>query len=160
MPPARPLLVRRAWRELLEHFVHAFIQVLDVLVRVAREGIARAAPPYQLLGLGVEEIHYHRANLVRLSRGGRFTETTAAKASPTPPASQPVIKSIQGLLRVGHLYGHDAHVAPGFHLRPAFSRQRGIDRALHAIDIQGILGLYVFPRVRLVLREICAAVVI
>lgn len=35
-----PLLLRRAWREVLEHFVHAFIQILDVLVGIVGKCVA------------------------------------------------------------------------------------------------------------------------
>src|ERR1700680_3861167 len=61
---ASPLLLRRAWREVLEHFVHALVQVLDVLVRVIGECVARAASPDQCLGLRIEEIDHHSANFV------------------------------------------------------------------------------------------------
>src|SRR6266566_3657974 len=51
-----PLLLRRAWREFLEHFLHALIQVLDVLVGVVGERVAGRASPDQLLCLGIEDI--------------------------------------------------------------------------------------------------------
>src|SRR6266481_1015069 len=50
------VLGRRGGRKMLEHFVHAFVEVLGVLVRVIGERIARRASPDQLLGLCVEEI--------------------------------------------------------------------------------------------------------
>ena len=43
--PESHLFVRSAWRELLEHFVHALVQVLNVLVGVAGERVARGASP-------------------------------------------------------------------------------------------------------------------
>ena len=79
---------------MLEHFVHAFIQILDVLVRVVVERVARGAPPDQLLGLGIEEIDNHSAHLVRIGRGRCLAKTSTTKASPTPASSQPVVKSI------------------------------------------------------------------
>ena len=41
---------------MLEHFVHAFVEVLRVLVGFVGERIARRTPPDQLLRLCVEEI--------------------------------------------------------------------------------------------------------
>jgi hypothetical protein len=86
---------------LLEHFIHALIEVLDVLVGVVRECVARAASPDQLLGLGIEEIDNYGAHLVRISRGRRLTKASATKAPKTPSSSKPVIKSIQRLLILG-----------------------------------------------------------
>src|SRR5579859_5303713 len=51
-------------RELLEHFLHSLVQILDVLVRVVGKGVARSASPQQLLRLRVEQIHHQRAYLV------------------------------------------------------------------------------------------------
>src|SRR5208337_319288 len=109
MAEHRPLLLflRRAWREVLEHFLHALIQVLNVLVGVVREGVARRAPPDQLLGFGIEQVDDHRAHPVSVSRGRCLTKTSATKASPTPASSKAVVESIQGLLITGDLHGHD-----------------------------------------------------
>src|SRR6266404_6804168 len=103
---ATPLLLRRAWRKLLEHFIHALIEVLDVLVGVVGERVARAASPDQLLGLGIEEIDNYGAHLVRIGRGRCLTKTSATKAPKTPASSKPVVKRIQGLLILGDLHGH------------------------------------------------------
>src|SRR2546421_9055353 len=48
--------LRRGGRKMLEHFVHAFVEVLGVLVRLVGERIARGASPDQFLRLCVEEI--------------------------------------------------------------------------------------------------------
>src|SRR6266699_2871368 len=50
------LLFFRGGRKMLEHFVHAFVEVLSVLVRLVGERIARGASPDQFLRLCVEEI--------------------------------------------------------------------------------------------------------
>src|SRR5947209_19628191 len=47
---------RWSGRKMLEHFVHAFVEVLRVLVGFVGERIARRTPPDQLLRLCVEEI--------------------------------------------------------------------------------------------------------
>lgn len=46
---SRTLTLRRVWREILEHFGNAFVQVLFILLWFARDGIFRRATPYQLL---------------------------------------------------------------------------------------------------------------
>jgi len=53
-PCPTPLLLRRAWRELFKQLFHALIKVLNVLVGVVGERVARGASPYQLLRLGIE----------------------------------------------------------------------------------------------------------
>src|ERR1700722_19554748 len=94
------LFVRRAWRELLEHFVHSLVQVLNVLVGVTGERVARGASPDQLLGLGIKQIDNHSANFVRLGRGCGLAKTSGTEASPTPASTEAVIERIQGLLIV------------------------------------------------------------
>jgi hypothetical protein len=104
----------------LEQFVHALMQVLDVLVGVVGECVARSASPDQLLGPAIEEINNHGTNLVCIGCGRRLAKTSAAKASPTPPASEPVVKSIQGLLTACDLHGNDGNIAARIHLGPPF----------------------------------------
>ena len=145
---------------MLEHFVHALIQILDVFVGIVGKRIARAASPDQLLGLGIEEIDDHRAHLVGIGRCCRLTETATSEAPPTPTSSKSVVEGIQGLLILRHLNGDDGDVTIGINLGPAFCCQRSIDSTLDAINIQGIFRLNVFPRIGLVLREVSAAVLI
>src|SRR5882724_10868587 len=99
-PPAshlRHLLFRSVGREFLKHFLHALIEILDVLVGVVGQRVARAASPEELLRLGVEQIDDQRAYLICI-RGGRcLSEASASKSSPTPASSEPVIEGIQGL---------------------------------------------------------------
>src|SRR5215469_8163634 len=152
------LLLGRAWREVLEHFVHAFIQILDVLVGVVGKSVAGGTSPHQLLRLGVEEIDDHGADLVGFSRGRCLTKTSTTKAPPAPTSTHPLIESIECLLIAGDLDGYYGNIAAGIHLGPAFCSQSNIDGILDAIHIQRIFRLNVFPRVGLVLSEVCAAI--
>src|ERR1700730_10942564 len=52
------VFARRRRRKMLEHLVHAFVEVLGVLVRLIRQRIARGAPPQQFLCLRIEEIDH------------------------------------------------------------------------------------------------------
>src|ERR1700730_9425127 len=140
-----PLFLRRAWRELLEHFLHALIEILDVLVGFVGERIACGASPDQLLSLGIEEIDDHCAHLVCFSRGGSVSKTSAAEPSPTPAASKPVIEGIQSLLVARHFDGYDGNIAAGIHLGPAFCCQGGVDGTLDPIDIQSIFRFDLLP---------------
>src|ERR1700675_3004260 len=101
-----PLLLR-AWREVLEHFVHALIQILDVLLGFVGERVAFGASPDQLLRLAIEEIDDHRAHLICFSSSRGLTKTSATKTPPSPASSEAVIECIQGLLILGDLDGID-----------------------------------------------------
>src|SRR6266849_8816792 len=105
-----------AGRELLEHFLHALVQVLDVLVRVVGESVARCASPKKFLGLRVEQIDDHCAYLVRFGRRRGLADSPAAESSPAPSSPEPVIKGIQGLLIARHLNRYDRNIPAGFHL--------------------------------------------
>src|SRR5208282_5424351 len=76
-----PLFLRRAWRKLLKQFLDAFIQVLDVLVGVARDRVTGAASPYQLLRLRVEQIDTNVPTLY---------VSVVVVASPKPPPPKPL----------------------------------------------------------------------
>ena len=80
MPSA---LLRRAWGEFLEQFLHALIQVLDILVGVVGERVARGASPYELLRLGVEQIDDQRPHLICFRCGCCVSKTSPSKSSPT-----------------------------------------------------------------------------
>src|SRR5271154_3351871 len=106
-----PLFLQRAWRKLLKQFLDAFIQVLDVLVGVARDRVTGAASPYQLLRLRVEQIDHQRPYLVCIGCCRCLAKATASKTSPTPASSKPVVEGIEILLIVGHLNGDDRNIA-------------------------------------------------
>src|SRR6266478_8555596 len=154
------LLLLRAWRKLLKQFLHALIQILDVLIGVIGEGVAGGASPEELFRLGVEQIHNQCAYLIRLCRGGCFSEASASKASPAPASSEPVVKGVQGLLVLRDLHGYDRNVTARIHLGPTLCCQGGIDGILDSVNNKWILRLDALPRVGLVLREVCAAIVI
>src|SRR5207253_4396599 len=155
-----PLLFCRGWREVLKQFLHALIQILNILVGVIGERVARGASPKKLFRLGVEEVDDQCAYLICLYGGPGLSEPSASKSSPTPTSSKPVIKRVQGLLVSCDLHSYDRNIAARIHLSPACCRQRRVNRILDSIYIQRILGLNVFPRVGLVLPEVCAAIVI
>src|SRR5260370_12329963 len=102
-----PLLLRRPWRELFEHFLRALIQILDVLVGVVGERVARSASPYQLLGLGVEQIDDQRSYLICFCCGSCLSKASPSKSSPTPASCAPVLEGVQGLLVARDLHGYD-----------------------------------------------------
>src|ERR1035437_3023796 len=108
----RPLLLRRTWRELLEHFRNVLIQVLNVFVGVIGERVARVASPNQLLRFCVEQIDDQRSYLICFCCCGCLTKTSktsASKPSPTPTSSKPIVEGIQGLLIVCDLHRHDGN---------------------------------------------------
>src|SRR5580704_1600923 len=92
---SHPLLLRRAWREILKHFLYALIQVFDVLVGVVGKRVARGASPDQLLSLGIEEIDDHGADLIRFGGGGSLTKASCSKSPPTPASTKSVVERIQ-----------------------------------------------------------------
>ncbi len=83
---------------MLEHLVDALVQVLDVLVGIVGERVARSASPEKRFGLGVEQIDDQGAHFVGFCGGRCFSEASTSKSSPTPPAAEPVIERIQSLL--------------------------------------------------------------
>jgi hypothetical protein len=67
-----PLLFRRAGRKLFKHFLHALIQILDVLAGVVGKRVACAGSPNQILPVRVEPLDDQRACLIRVeSAAGR-----------------------------------------------------------------------------------------
>ena len=145
---------------MLEHFVDALVQVLDVLVGIVGECVARATSPEEAFRLRVEQIDDQRAYLVCVCGGRCFSEASASKSSPTPAAAKPVVERIQGLLILRGLQRNDRDITAGIYLGPAFCRQSGINRRLYSVDIQGILGLHLFPRVGFVLPEVRGVIII
>ena len=79
---------------MLEHFVDALVEILDILVRVVGECVTRGSSPDQLLGSCIEEIDNYSAHLVRIGRGCCLAKTATTKASPAPASPKPVVKSV------------------------------------------------------------------
>jgi hypothetical protein len=90
----RALILRSEWREVLEQFVDARVEILDVLVRVVGECVTRGSSPDQLLGFCIKKIDNHRAHLVCIGRGRCLAKTSATKTSPAPASPKPVVKGV------------------------------------------------------------------
>jgi hypothetical protein len=78
----------------LEHFVDALVEVLDVFVRVVGERVTCGSSPDQLFGFRIEEIDYYRAHLVRIGGGRCLAKTSATKTPPAPASPKPVVKGV------------------------------------------------------------------
>src|SRR5579862_5621931 len=65
-------------RKMLEHVLNFLIKLLGVLVGVARQVLVSSAPPNQLFGVALEDIHDERSNLVTVERGCRFSHSAPA----------------------------------------------------------------------------------
>ena len=79
---------------MLEHFVDALVEVLDVFVRVFGECVTRGSSPDELLGFRIEEIDNYRPHLVCIGRGCCVAETSATKASPALASPKPVVERV------------------------------------------------------------------
>src|ERR1700758_982039 len=117
MRGSRTLPFRPLWREILEHFGNAFVQVLFILLGFAGDGIFRRATPNQLLRFCIVQVNYKCSFLVVLLRSGRFTKTS--KAAPAPSPAHSVIKGLQCSLGLARLNRHDANVSSVIYLAPA-----------------------------------------
>src|SRR4051812_28535382 len=78
------------WRIVLEHLLHAFVQVLDVLIRLAGNCAAGRSSPQQFFRCGVEDVHDERTDLIGLSCGSRISES----AAPAPTTPKSVVKGV------------------------------------------------------------------
>src|SRR3981081_3104990 len=87
--PAQPesgsLLLARIWRKVLEHLVHAFVELFNVFLGVIGESVASRTAPDQLLGVCVEDIDHQVSDLVRLCVRGGLAQ--ASESSPAPAAA-------------------------------------------------------------------------
>jgi len=113
----------RFWRKMVEHLLHALVEILNVFVRLVRKRVARRAAPDQLLGLCVEQIHNEGADFVGIYR----CRGVSKSAAPSPAASEAVLEGVEGLLILSHIDRNDRDVASGRYLNPAFRRQIGVD---------------------------------
>src|SRR5580693_9999712 len=113
---------------MIEHLLHAFVQVLDVLVRLVRKSIAGGSSPNQLLAVCVEKINHQRPDLVSiLSCCGGSEAAEPASPAPAPTAAEIVVERVESLVILTHLQRDNGNVATRFHRRQAFRRQGGID---------------------------------
>ena len=128
---------------MLEHFVHALVEVLCVLVRLLGKRIARRASPDQFLCFCVEEIDHQSPHRVCFGCRGCVAEPT--ESSPAATSSEPVIERVQGLLILSRLNGKDLGVTSGWNQRPAFSGKSAVYRVLDPVDHQRVFRLDFFP---------------
>src|SRR6266403_943791 len=149
---------RRGGRKMLEHFVHAFAEVLSVLVRIIGERIGRRASPDQFLCFCVKEIDHQGPYFVRIDCSGCVAKST--ESSPAAPSSEAVIERVQGLLILSCLNGKNLDVSPRGNQRPAFRGKSAIYRVLDPVDHERVFRLDLFPREGLVLAKVCTVVVI
>ena len=117
---------------MLEHFVHAFVEVLGVFVRFVGERIARGASPDQFLRLGVEEIDDQGSDFVGFNCCGCVAKS--AESAPAAASSEPVVEGVQSLFILSGLNGEDLDVTARRNFPPSLRRQSAIHGALDAVD--------------------------
>src|SRR5467141_1672057 len=154
------VLRRRGGRKMLEHFVHAFVEVLCVLVRLVGKRIARRASPDQFLCLCIEEIDHQGSHFVVFDGRGCVAKSTAESSPTTTPSSEPIIERVQGLLIFSRLNGKDLDITSRGNFRPTLCRQSAVHCALDAVHHELVFRLDLFPRVGLVLTKVCTMVVV
>ena len=130
----RPWLVLRAWREMVEHFLHVFIEIFYVFLRLVRKSVASCSSPNQALALGVEKINNKSADLIGLRCGSRISESSTPESSPAPTSSEAVVEGIESLLVLGHFYRYNRDLAASWNPRPPLGRQSRIDSVLDSTD--------------------------
>src|SRR5260370_22231436 len=92
-----PLLLFRIRREVFEHLLYSFAEVIDVLVRIVRNCVAGRASPDQILGLGVEQIDNQSTDFVGFSCCSRVSEYYP----PTPASAKAIVKRVFSLFILG-----------------------------------------------------------
>src|SRR5260370_1363334 len=90
----------------------------------------------------------------------RCVPKSTAESSPTATSSEPVIERVQGLLSLSCLNSEDLDVTARWNQRPAFSGKSAVYGILDPVDQERVFRLDLFPRVGLVLPEVCAVIVI
>src|SRR5882672_7619436 len=143
---------------MLEHFVHAFVEVLGVLVGLVGERIARRASPDHLLRFCIEEIDYQGTHFVGLD--GRGGVAKSAAESPAATSSEPVVERVQGLLILSRLDGKDLDISSRGNFCPTLCCQSAVHCTLDAVDQEPVFRLDLFPSVGLVLAKVCTVVVV
>src|SRR6266404_2788426 len=149
---------RRGRRKMLEHFVHALVEVLYVLVRLVGERIARRASPDHFLRFCIKEIDYQGSHFVGFD--GRGCVAKSAAESPAATSPEPVVERVQGLLILSRLDGKDLDISSRGNFRPTFCRQSAVHCTLDAVDQERVFRLDLFPSVGLVLAKVCTVVVV
>ena len=109
---------------MIEHLLHAPVEILDVLVRFTGKGIAGRSSPNQFLRVRIVQVDDECSHLVCALRGRRVAEAVAEPAPPSPTATETVVVSIESLVTLIHLHRHDGNIAARFHLRPTLGRER------------------------------------
>src|SRR5258706_7334421 len=128
---------------MLEHLVHAFVEVLCVLVGVVGERIARGTSPDQFLSLCVEQIDYQGSHFVGFDGRGGVAKST--ESSPMAASSESVIERVQGLLILSRLDGTDFDVTSRGNFRPTLCSQSAVHCTLDAVDHELVFRLDLFP---------------
>jgi hypothetical protein len=85
---------------------------------------------------------------------GRSRFAHPSESSPPPSPTEAAIEGLKLSLGLRRLNRYDGQIAAAVHLSPALGCQLGIHRILDSGVLQGIRGLDVLPRIRLVLSEI------
>src|SRR5882724_4914568 len=118
--PDPALLFARSRGKVFQHLLHALVQVLDALVRLVGERVARRSTPQQFLGLRIERVEHQGAYFVVVDVRGCAAATESA--APAPAASKAVVEGVESLLVLCGLNGDQREAAARRNLRKAFRR--------------------------------------
>src|SRR3984957_3077267 len=110
-----PRSVLLAGRKMIEHLLHALVEILDVLVGLVRERVAGRSSPDEFLGVPVEHINNQRAHLVGIYRCSRVSESPA----PAPASSEAVVIGVDSLVALSHIHRHDCDITSRNYRRPS-----------------------------------------
>src|SRR6266702_8432317 len=86
----QPALPLRLGRKMIEHLLHALVEILDVVVRLVGKRVTRRSPPDQFLSVCIEQVDNEGTDLVVLHCCGCVSES----ATPPPAAAEPVVEGV------------------------------------------------------------------
>src|ERR1700746_1993983 len=93
---------------MVKHLLRVLVQRLDVLVRIAGQGVAGRTLPNEVLRRPVEQLNNESSNFIVINGCGGHTDPS----KPTPSA-EPVVERVELLFVVDGIASGDDHVSTG-----------------------------------------------